>query len=105
MSEPHTEAEMNLAGKLARGFLTSKLTALFILAVTLTGLLALVATPREYNPQIVVPAAYIIVAKGAALGRLLVSRPLFVPAARHDGGADADAAGVEMASSRRSKTA
>jgi multidrug efflux pump subunit AcrB len=31
--------------------------------VTLTGLLALVVTPREYNPQIVVPAANIIVAK------------------------------------------
>lgn len=49
--------------------------------------------------------AYIIVAKGAALGRLLVSRPLFVPAAHRDGGADASSPGVELATSRRSKTA
>ena len=70
---------MNLAGKLAKGFLTSKLTALFILAVTLTGLLALVVTPREYNPQIVVPAANIIVAKpGASASEIhnLVVKPL-----------------------------
>jgi multidrug efflux pump subunit AcrB len=73
------ESAMNLAGKLAKGFLTSKLTALFILAVTLTGLLALVVTPREYNPQIVVPAANIIVAKpGASATEIhnLVVKPL-----------------------------
>lgn len=74
-----TESPMNLAGKLARNFLTSKLTALFILAVTLTGLLALAVTPREYNPQIVVPAANIIVAKpGASPAEIqnLVVKPL-----------------------------
>ena len=37
--------------------------------------------------------AYILVAKGAQLGRHLVSRPLFVPAARRDAAADAD---IEM---------
>ncbi|MDD5390526.1 MAG: efflux RND transporter permease subunit [Gallionellaceae bacterium] len=77
--QSHQEAPMNLAGKLAKGFLTSKLTALFILAVTLTGLLALVVTPREYNPQIVVPAANIIVAKpGASASEIhnLVVKPL-----------------------------
>ena len=57
---------MNIAGKLAQTFLRSKLTALTIIAVTLTGLLALLVTPREYNPQIVVPAANIIVAKPGA---------------------------------------
>jgi multidrug efflux pump subunit AcrB len=81
MSDNHAQqdAPMNLAGKLAQGFLTSKLTALFILAVTLTGLLALVVTPREYNPQIVVPAANIIVAKpGASATEIhnLVVKPL-----------------------------
>jgi multidrug efflux pump subunit AcrB len=77
--DTHEDAPMNLAGKLAKGFLTSKLTALFILAVTLTGLLALVVTPREYNPQIVVPAANIIVAKpGASAAEIqnLVVKPL-----------------------------
>ena len=79
MSDTHAESAMNLAGKLARQFLTSKLTALFILAVTLTGLLALAVTPREYNPQIVVPAANIIVAKpGASATEIhnLVVKPL-----------------------------
>jgi multidrug efflux pump subunit AcrB len=79
MSAAEHDSPMNLAGKLAKGFLTSKLTALFILAVTLTGLLALVVTPREYNPQIVVPAANIIVAKpGASAAEIhnLVVKPL-----------------------------
>ncbi|MCP5278776.1 MAG: efflux RND transporter permease subunit [Thiobacillus sp.] len=70
---------MNMAGNLARAFLTSKLTALMIIAVTLTGLLALMVTPREYNPQIVVPAANIIVAKpGASATEIqnLVVKPL-----------------------------
>lgn len=79
MSAAEHDSPMNLAGKLAKGFLTSKLTALFILAVTLTGLLALAVTPREYNPQIVVPAANIIVAKpGASATEIhnLVVKPL-----------------------------
>lgn len=80
-NDPHADgaAPMNMAGKLARAFLTSKLTALMIIAVTLTGLLALTVTPREYNPQIVVPAANIIVAKpGATASEIqnLVVRPL-----------------------------
>ncbi|MBK6744649.1 MAG: efflux RND transporter permease subunit [Hydrogenophilales bacterium] len=78
MSEHH-DTPMNVAGKLARAFLTSKITALMILAVTLTGLLALFVTPREYNPQIVVPAANIIVAKPGASPteiRNLVVKPL-----------------------------
>ncbi|NTV97077.1 MAG: efflux RND transporter permease subunit, partial [Thiobacillus sp.] len=70
---------MNVAGKLAKAFLTSKLTALTIIAVTLTGILSLLVTPREYNPQIVVPAANIIVAKPGAsaeeIGNLIV-KPL-----------------------------
>jgi len=66
MSDTGHESPMNIAGKLARAFLTSKLTLLTIVAVTLTGALALMVTPREYNPQIVVPAANIIVAKPGA---------------------------------------
>lgn len=57
---------MNSAGKLARAFIESKITALIMLALTLAGVLALLVTPREYNPQIVVPAANIIVAKPGA---------------------------------------
>ena len=57
---------MNIAGKLAKTFLTSKITAMIMLAITLVGLVAVMVTPREYNPQIVVPAANIIVAKPGA---------------------------------------
>jgi multidrug efflux pump subunit AcrB len=66
MSDVINDSPANIAGKLARTFLTSKLTLLTIIAVSLTGMLALMVTPREYNPQIVVPAANIIVAKPGA---------------------------------------
>ncbi|MGK0673091.1 MAG: efflux RND transporter permease subunit [Halothiobacillaceae bacterium] len=70
---------LNIAGKLARMFLHSKITLLVIIALFLTGLLALAITPREYNPKIVVPAANIIVVKPGAspdeVHRLIV-RPL-----------------------------
>lgn len=70
---------LNIAGKLARAFLHSKITLLIIIAILLTGLLALAVTPREYNPKIVVPAANIIVAKPGADPeevRRLIVRPL-----------------------------
>ncbi|WP_297907354.1 efflux RND transporter permease subunit [Thiomonas sp.] len=70
---------MNSAGRLARAFINSKITALVMLALTLAGVLALLVTPREYNPQIVVPAANIIVAKPGAGPREiqdLVVKPL-----------------------------
>ncbi|MDP1594107.1 MAG: efflux RND transporter permease subunit [Gallionella sp.] len=64
MSE--TNQPMNIAGRLAKTFLSSKITAMIMLAITLVGLVAMMVTPREYNPQIVVPAANIIVAKPGA---------------------------------------
>ena len=44
-----------IAGRLARGFLTSKLTPLLILAAVVAGLGAVLTTPREEEPQISVP--------------------------------------------------
>ncbi len=73
------EVPLNLAGKLARIFIESKITAMIMLAVALAGMMALFVTPREYNPQIVVPAANIIVAKpGASSAEIenLVVKPL-----------------------------
>ncbi|MHB1677985.1 MAG: efflux RND transporter permease subunit [Sulfuriferula sp.] len=78
MSDPHI-AKLNIAGKLARIFLESKITAMIMLAITLAGVMALFVTAREYNPQIVVPAANIIVAKpGASASEIqnLVVKPL-----------------------------
>ncbi|AOU98594.1 transporter [Acidihalobacter yilgarnensis] len=61
MSEQKTDSRLNLAGRLAQGFLTSKITVLIMLALTLFGTLAVIVTPRLYNPEIVVPAASILV--------------------------------------------
>lgn len=60
------DRSLNIAGLLARYFVTSKLTPLIILVAVLAGLFALRLTPREQNPEIVVPAANIIVAKPGA---------------------------------------
>ncbi len=56
----------NVAGAVARRFINNKLTLLLILFSFLVGVLALLITPREENPQIVVPAANIMVAKPGA---------------------------------------
>ncbi|WP_319380758.1 efflux RND transporter permease subunit [Thiomicrorhabdus sp.] len=67
MSENATpKSELNVAGKLAKAFIHSKITMMIMLAITLAGIMAYLITPREYNPQIVVPAANIIVPKGGA---------------------------------------
>ncbi len=54
---------LNLAGRLAHAFLESRITVLIMLGLTLFGVLAINVTPRLYNPEIVVPAAQIIVAR------------------------------------------
>ncbi len=60
------EPKMNLAGKIATAFIHSKITMMIVITITLAGMMAFLVTPREYNPQIVVPAANIIVHKGGA---------------------------------------
>ena len=50
-----SDLKLGLAGKLAKGFLRSKLTPLIVGASLLLGLLAVVITPREEEPQIIVP--------------------------------------------------
>jgi multidrug efflux pump subunit AcrB len=57
-SEP---TKLGLAGRLAQGFLRSKLTPLIVLASLMLGILAVVLTPREEEPQIVVPMVDIYV--------------------------------------------
>jgi multidrug efflux pump subunit AcrB len=54
-------APVGLAGRLARAFIDSKLTQLIVLTSLLLGLFAVLATPREEEPQIVVPFADILV--------------------------------------------
>jgi multidrug efflux pump subunit AcrB/uncharacterized protein (DUF302 family) len=50
-----------LAGRVAAAFIASKLTQLVVIAALLLGALAVVATPREEEPQIVVPMADVFV--------------------------------------------
>jgi len=66
LEQNQAEKGMNSAGKLAQAFIHSKITMMMVLAVTLAGIMAYLITPREYNPQIVVPAANIIVPKAGA---------------------------------------
>jgi multidrug efflux pump subunit AcrB len=54
-------AGLGLAGRIARAFIDSKLTQLAILGSLLLGLFAVLATPREEEPQIVVPFADVFV--------------------------------------------
>lgn len=68
MTDPINDKENNsgIAGKLADYFIDSRLTVLIIVFAFLAGITAFLITPREENPQIVVPAANIIVAKPGA---------------------------------------
>ncbi|WP_061959359.1 efflux RND transporter permease subunit [Cupriavidus pauculus] len=73
------DRRLNSAGRLADLFVTSKLTVLFMVACTLLGLLAVMLTPREENPQIVVPGAEVrVLLPGASAEEVeeLVIRPL-----------------------------
>ncbi|MEA1889791.1 MAG: efflux RND transporter permease subunit [Pseudomonadota bacterium] len=68
MANPINDKEINtgIAGKLAGYFIDSRLTILIIVFAFLAGITAFLITPREENPQIIVPAANIIVAKPGA---------------------------------------
>ncbi len=57
---------MNIAGRITNYFVDSKVTILILIVAVLAGIVALLVTPREENPQIVVPAANIIVTKPGA---------------------------------------
>ena len=57
---------LNIAGRITRAFINSKLTILVVLVALLAGAMAVIVTPREENPKIVVPAANIIVSKPGA---------------------------------------
>ena len=63
MTHPHTtvpEPEqytgpLGMAGRMARTFIDSRLTPLVVVASMLLGIFAILATPREEEPQIIVP--------------------------------------------------
>ena len=53
--EDHPPPPPGLAGRMAHAFIDSKLTPLVVIASILLGAFAIVATPREEEPQIIVP--------------------------------------------------
>jgi len=65
---------LGLAGTLARAFVASKLTPLFIITSVLLGLLAIVLLPREEEPQIKVPMADIMLSMPGASAAEVESR-------------------------------
>jgi multidrug efflux pump subunit AcrB len=82
---------MGIAGRIAQGFLRSKLTPLVTLASLAVGVLGLLATPREEEPQISVPMIDVIAALPGAspreaenlLARPIEQRMLEIPGVDH----------------------
>jgi multidrug efflux pump subunit AcrB len=82
---------MGISGRIARAFLQSRLTPLVTLASLAVGLLGIMATPREEEPQISVPMVDVIAAlPGAgpeevetAIGRPLERRMWELPGVEH----------------------
>jgi multidrug efflux pump subunit AcrB len=71
--------KLNISGKITQYFINSQLTVLLMAATAILGLFALIYTPREENPQIVVPAANVMVMMPGASAKEveeLVSKPL-----------------------------
>ena len=76
---PPDESRYGSAAKLAKTFIDSKITPLLIIATMLLGLFSISLTPREEEPQIVVPMIDVMVMLPGATPQEvenLVSRPL-----------------------------
>jgi multidrug efflux pump subunit AcrB len=70
---------IGISGRIARAFIQSKLTPIIVVASLMLGLMAIAVTPREEEPQIVVPMVDVFVAMpGASAEEVeqLVTRPV-----------------------------
>ena len=79
MTDETARPERGWTARIVEIFITSKLSILFLLASLAAGAVALLATPREEEPQIVVPFADVIVEMpGATAAEVenLVATPL-----------------------------
>ncbi len=71
--------KIGISGRIAKAFIKSKLTPLIVLASLLLGIFAVAITPREEEPQIVVPMIDVMVAYPGASAREVeerVTRPM-----------------------------
>jgi multidrug efflux pump subunit AcrB len=70
---------IGISGKIAKSFIQSKLTPLIVIASLLLGIFAVIVTPREEEPQIVVPMIDVIVTYPGATAKEVeerVTRPM-----------------------------
>jgi multidrug efflux pump subunit AcrB len=82
---------MGISGRVAQAFLRSKLTPLVIIGALIVGLIGIIATPREEEPQISVPMIDVIAALPGAtpreaehvLARPIEQRMLEIPGVDH----------------------
>ena len=65
---------LGLAGRIAHGFIDSKLTPLVIVAALLLGAFSILETPREEEPQIVVPMLDVFVQMPGASAEEIAQR-------------------------------
>jgi multidrug efflux pump subunit AcrB len=65
---------IGISGKIAKSFIKSKLTPLIVIAALLSGVFAVMVTPREEEPQIVVPMIDVMVAYPGASAKEVESR-------------------------------
>lgn len=68
------EKHLGLAGKIAQTFIDSKLTPLIIAASVILGLFAVIMTPREEEPQIIVPMVDVFVGMPGASAKEVENR-------------------------------
>ncbi|HSB31178.1 MAG TPA: efflux RND transporter permease subunit, partial [Candidatus Sulfobium mesophilum] len=70
---------IGISGRIAKAFIRSKLTPLIVIAALLSGIFAVIVTPREEEPQIIVPMIDIMVSFPGASAKEVesrVSRPM-----------------------------
>lgn len=72
--EDAVQPALRLAGRVAHGFIDSKLTPLVIVAALLLGAFAILETPREEEPQIVVPMLDVLVQMPGASSQEVAQR-------------------------------
>src|SRR6478672_6403384 len=65
---------VGIAGRIAAAFIHSKLTPLIIIASLMLGVFAVLKTPREEEPQIIVPLMDIMVAMPGATAKEVEQR-------------------------------
>ncbi len=65
---------LGISGKIAKSFLKSKLTPLIVIASLLLGIFAVIVTPREEEPQIIVPMIDVMVAYPGASAKEVEQR-------------------------------